>query len=642
MSIKQEISLSKQQDDNLTATSPIAVVEPGQWRWVLKDGKEPSLGCITHIGSNFVQISYPQIPDGSSSSQRIHFDQLEERTRFEPNPKAEITKKIQQYQGESLGLLDEIKAITASLGVNPDLRIQNSTGGRELAVMSQNSNAETYKLSLIKARKEDLPRLFDDLKRTNKEIARWMSAELLPFQVAADGLDKIVDQIEQRIFNVGLYAGLTEQVVQFADGEPAAYHEKLHIMQRMLFMDEECMSNYKTGGMSYSNIKEYDAWLALPENKARILPFPRCMVAMRVRRNKKDRAEDGTADTQRLNFHLGQTDMLTFVYLRNGEQLFRMDCDFEFEELIFPENASFGINEPIMAKIDYRRVRETMTVSEFEERKTNHEVNVGKHKKWMDEHPDAAFRDSPFHSDAQFNLKEWSPVDDSNVFFDECLEMIAKKMNYYNRVALIVQGLFDRSPVFHPHKPVKTWDANSFQESITLVYDASNVLHHGEAPDFAKYHAQCNASIGVGSIVTGQEEFWLLREGTKFSDRMENTYYRHKSNYRPTRYKPDGNEGPGFVSIVAEWNPRKKTAVFKWERESLTERRSRYFRPSRMLPASIEVPADALFNISAYKQGDFKQFFKDPRTRAQYIKWAPFFMAAEDYYNGQIQVQKLI
>jgi len=52
------------------------------------------------------------------------------------------------------------------------------------------------------------------------------------------------------------------------------------------------------------------------------------------------------------------------------------------------------------------------------------------------------------------------------------------------------------------------------------------------------------------------------------------------------------------------------------------------------------VPADKLFNVSAYKIGDYKQFFLDPRTRAEYLRWAPMLLAAEEYHAGTKKLKR--
>lgn len=58
------------------------------------------------------------------------------------------------------------------------------------------------------------------------------------------------------------------------------------------------------------------------------------------------------------------------------------------------------------------------------------------------------------------------------------------------------------------------------------------------------------------------------------------------------------------------------------------------------IACSITVPTSKLLNVSAYKPGDFKQFFNDPRTRAEYLQWAPMLLTAEEYCAGNREVQK--
>ncbi len=48
---------------------------------------------------------------------------------------------------------------------------------------------------------------------------------------------------------------------------------------------------------------------------------------------------------------------------------------------------------------------------------------------------------------------------------------------------------------------------------------------------------------------------------------------------------------------------------------------------------NLVIPSDAVLNVSAYKPGMFKQFFNDPRTRADYLKWAPLLLRAEEWHH---------
>jgi hypothetical protein len=45
--------------------------------------------------------------------------------------------------------------------------------------------------------------------------------------------------------------------------------------------------------------------------------------------------------------------------------------------------------------------------------------------------------------------------------------------------------------------------------------------------------------------------------------------------------------------------------------------------------------ADRLLNLDTYQPGDYKQFYADPRTRADYLEWAPYLLRAEDFKAGK-------
>lgn len=55
------------------------------------------------------------------------------------------------------------------------------------------------------------------------------------------------------------------------------------------------------------------------------------------------------------------------------------------------------------------------------------------------------------------------------------------------------------------------------------------------------------------------------------------------------------------------------------------------------IPCTFTVTDDKLFCIDAYKLGDYKKFFNDPRTREDYFEWAPMLLTAEEYIHGKIK-----
>lgn len=627
----------------------------GQWYWVseevrydgqwtrddgskMKEGEFARwLGCVMKIGSNFVELEAPSSGRSSGHSLRVHFDDFEKTLEFEPNADAHIQSRIQNYQAQVKQLLGEVQAVTARLGVVPKEQIAGqapAAGENALVVVSGQADTHGYKNALIEAKDKTLPELFKAIEEANAGLAKWMLAPTLPTKATIGPMKDNIEQIEDRIYTIELYAGLTEEAIQCSDGEPAAMGEKLRVMQRRLYMDEESLLSYRGGGMEFKDIGEFDKWIAEPENRDRLLPFPRCLVAFRVRRFEKDREDGGDLWRAWTNFNIAQADKFTFMYVRNGEQVWRIVCDFEVDEMIIPDRGDFDPSEPMMVKLFCGQVKDMMPRQRWEAWKAEQDEQRRKYDEWKKANPKASWINNPYHNSVGFRNEadEYEPFDPSNVYFDETHKHLEAMIKKYNRIAVIIQGLFDRSMVLHPHPPVRVWDAMSFEQSIELIYDATT-LTHGDPPDFEAFRRELNASLNGDSVVTGQQDYWMRIEAQKENKRIKNDWRNRDRRANYTRFVPYGNPGPGLVSKMAEWRPRARKALFRWERETQGWRTEH-----NTAPATILVPADELFNVSAYKPGDFKRFFADPRTRRDYLKWAPLMLAAEDYHAGKIQL----
>lgn len=626
------------------------LIEIGQWYWVSEivrwdgswkndDGSDCKkgetvrwLGCVMHIGSNFIELHSPP-HDRSHSVERVHFRDFWDRLEYEPDADAYIARQTREFQERVNMLLGRVKEVTARLGVVPQQSITHHTGEatNALAVVATQIDANAYKNELIKAKDETLPELFEQVERAHKGLAKWMMAPTLPTKAIIAPMKDSIGMVEDRIYTISLYAGLTEDAVKCCNGDPAGMTEKLRVMQRRLYMDEECIANYTAGGIDIETVEDFDAWIGLPENRDRLLPFPRTLVAFRVRRFDKEREDGGSLHKIFVNIGLKDADKFTYLYVRNGEQVWRVSCDFEFDEMIFPDSTIFDPGQPMMIKMFGKRIDKMITRHEWEVRKAEEDEQYRLYKEWEAANPgDNNWIKNPYHNSVGFRheMNEYEPFDDSNVYYDEAMKKIADDIKRYNRVAVIIQGLFDRSLVLHPHPPVQIWSDSGFKTAVELIHDAAT-LTHGDKPDFEAYRAKLNASLGPDSIVTGQQDYWLRVMAEKENERQERDWRsreRQRSNY--TRYKPYGNPGPRFIGKMDDWKPRAKAAVFRWTKEPNWSN-----EPGR--PSSITVPRSELLNVSAYTPGDFKQFFADPRTRQEYLKWAPLMMAAEDYHAGK-------
>lgn len=595
----------------------------------LAEERTPWLGCAMKVGSNYVELQSPH-SDRGHTFLRVHLKDFWTQLRHEPDADAVIRKKIAESQDESLRLLNEVKELTMRLGMSPAEASRDATAdnSNSLMVLSETHDVKAYGRDLVRAKTEQLPAMFEAIKEANQNLATWMKAPSMPMIALLGVMQESVEDIDQRIFAVSLYAGIAEEAVQCCPGAPAAATEKLRVFQRLAYMDEECLADYRTGGMTFEEIEAFDAYISTPENRDRLLPFPRCLLAMRVRRNEKERDCFGDLGQLRVNIALAMDDKLTFLFIRNGDQVWRISCDMEFGPLIFPDRSVYDPLEPKMVEMWGESIRGYMSVSEWESRKVEFEGGEARYKKWAKENPKASWIANPHREYGwapSFRPDNWFPVDHSNVYFDDVMADIGKQIAEYNRVALIIQGLFDRSLVLHPHPPAHTWTAEGFDKAVELVYDGSSTIAYGEPPDFEEYRAKCNATIKVGSLLVGQDDFWQRKEAIKEGKRRDNDW-RDKSRYRPTHFVPYGNPGPGYVAQAARCTL--SSATFEWEREGRSGETRGY-----KLKAAVTVPKAHLFNIDAYRLGDFKRLFADSRTRMHYLKWAPLLIAAEEYHS---------
>lgn len=656
-------------------------IQLGQWYWLKTqehDGEDEDgewryktvskLTCVMHIGSNYAELKTADGNEyGSRSSWRVHFNEWAELCTFEPNAADYIKRQIERRQDNVKELLGEVQRITSQLGIIPREAIAEhaDTGAQALAVVSGTADVDAHKNALIKAKKETLPEIFKRIEKEHEAMVVWMKSDLLPAEAQLDLQKQSVSSIDDRIFTVELYAGLVEKLVRIRDGKPAPNDTKVALFQRRHYMDEECLANYDAGGMDYKSIDDFNKWLKRPDNFKRILPKPRSIVAFKVRRNTKERSGWTFDDFIRIASER-DLDKMTFLYVRNGEQLWSLKTEIEFDEQLFPDagheillGAHTGELWADVHHLDHQAFCEdgaailtegqyNAMIERFEARLAQWKVNDAAYEaqkaardKW-DAMPDeyrAAHKserpslDWPGHEPHLSG--RWEKVNQDSVHYDDVMQMIAKMTRDHNRVATVLQGLLDRSPCLQPHPPWKIWTPEGYEQAIELVYDDSRALVSGEElPDFEAYRAQLNKSIKVGSIVVGQDDAWQRVEAEKYNQSMRAA--RHRG-YERERHKPHGNPGPGYIAKV--WAiGRNGDCIFRWMR---THRSDRSWRESdEPLPTQFRCPTSKLLCVDAYTPGDYKMFFADPRLRERYLEWAPFMLAAEDYHAGKLKLRK--
>lgn len=595
------------------------------------------LVCVTHVGSNYVEVQVAGMGRYSSWSWRVHVDDIAQELTPEPHAADIIKGRIAGHRTEVYRLMRAARELALTLGLTPRALAGGASATEQMALtLGTTVPAKEYKAALVKAQKETLPEYFKQIEAHNDAMASWMKAELIPLKAEVEGLQPAVKAIESRIFNVELYAGLLEEVVQVREGDPAPLPTQVTLLQRRHYMDEECLIQYESGGMEFEHIEDFDQWIARAEQFHRLLPFPRCVLAFKVRRRAKER--DFPSLSAWIQFAFGggeELDKLTFLYMRNGDQLFRLRTEIHFGSKLFPDLNATHFEGKLWARRDGSKIAEMVPDNEMQDRKR--EVTRLR-KEWKAEQAALPKKErdtwEPYeirHAQEAAQGVLWNP---DTVYYDDITGHVNAQVEKHNRIALVLQGLLDRSPVFHPHPPWRLWTPEGFAEAIHLVLDEDRALTPGAKPDFEAYRARLNASLKVGSVTIGQDDYWAAREAVKY-----NAKDRRGRSLDYKRYRPYGDPGPGTFAQVLTLG--RKTCGYRWEKKpewsTIHKRRDSWrFRgdAEKGIPRSIEVPKTRLLNVDAYTPGDFKQFFADPRTRADYLQWAPYLLEAEEYHAG--------
>jgi len=602
----------------------------GEWFWVKRpEGDDRAwLGCVITVGSNYYELDGP-----TDGPQRIHADNFWKRCEREEDPDTIIDRMVAEKRARVEGLMAEVRALTSRLAVSGGPELGTGEECQALAVATEGRDYEEYSTALERAKKTELPELFEQIETANRSMASWMAAKVIPLKAEAESMKGVIEKIEDRVFNVELYAGLVERVVLCCDGETAPVGEKIRLLQRRHYMDEECLAQYEVGGMEMKDIGAFDRWISRPANRDRILPFPRCVVAFRVRRNAKWREGWTISDF----FHIAnleQEDKTTFLYMRNGDRVYRLGTRIEFGEQLFPDIRQIRPNDKLWAKVWGRgSVKEIISEGEFLEMERRRDEEEAERKRRLKE---AKKKDRwQFQSRGFDETREYGPFDHTNVFYDDISAELQGRLKKHNQIALVLQGVLDRSPVFHPHPPWQIWTEDGFRQALELVYDDAYALVSGPPPDFESYRKRINKSLKPGCVTVGQQDFWERHEAVKENRRREADPRNRGRFYEVHHYAPYGNPGPGKFACPVSVN-RVGKCTYKWTRERQTETWTH--RRREPIPVSFSVPSGAIICVDAYEPGDFKQFFSDPRTREEYLRWAPLLLEAEEFKAGNRKV----
>jgi hypothetical protein len=345
-----------------------------------------------------------------------------------------------------------------------------------------------------------------------RQIRAQAEAQLAEMRALMAPIQQKIAQNNEVIATLNLYLGRDEEIILLADGEPAPASSPLTVRQMVLSMDEETAlysdEGGDAGGMDFRDLTKFDEWLlSNPEHLQQILPEQRGVVALVPRRRGQDYKDPW------MNKRGAEENNHTYWLIRNGQKLWRMDTELEVGTNLVPARDEFtGL---------------------FRVKKFNHAT---RQDEWHDLVPGST---------------EWMQAEKAQ----------GARQRHFFRIALILQGLIDRTKIFYPlpEGGISLLHPESYESGkAVMLADGERALQSSRKP-FYEWLKDLNDQLRPGMRFIG-----AFSHGDFQNDRADD--YRGSYNRRIT---PKGASGPRDLTIHQIDRIEKNKLIFKYDRTDM-------------------------------------------------------------------------
>lgn len=566
-------------------------VKVGDWYWVKIDTTDEDdyiiqaddLYCVNEIGSNYISFTHHGIR--YSSHFRLSIQDFYDHCVYEPNWKEYFNNKSKQITKQIQQNIQILLADTSKLCLTQN--IQQTGFDESLPAIFDSKHPKEYKNELMEFKENKAPEIQKEIKELSEQLGTIAKNVALTDLVKLGFVKDAIEKIEDRIFTIELYTGLQEEVKQIKSGDPAPINESIVIRQQLLYMDEETLFDYNEGGMDFEKIDDFDNWVSTPKNLSRIFPEQKGIVAFRVRRNKKDYGISKNLYEALIKFYKNQYNFETYLLIRNGENLYRIASGINFSPRLVPFRNEIGEKQFTVIK-------------------------------------DVYTHDNP--KDPFKTKKTVKKITKQSIKFDDHIKEQDILMKKYNRIFIFIQGLLDRSTIFHPHPGIKLSKEEYMIRYIKCIRDEEDGLPN-KIVTWEEYKNQKNKSLKKGCKVWSK---WIPKHIEE---------YEYNKYHRWTQWELEIKNRPNLCEVVGMKRDKTQVKII-WQTE--------YWKPGywdymgkwvdyedKIRNRYLWVPIEEVFNLTAYQKDEYKMFLCDRSLNGNYLEWAPQLLTAENMIRKQ-------
>lgn len=314
---------------------------------------------------------------------------------------------------------------------------------------ARDKRAELARQQLELNRKVDSQRA--ELEAARRKMELEFEKRLGELQAKLGPLQAELKKLQEVMWTVDLYLGRDEQIELLRDGAPAPVDEPITVRQMVLAMDQESIIYLDQGGLDgrAHNVDAFFEWmLASQEHVEQVIPEPKCVVVLVPTHQKRNYGDPF------LQKQMDELNRASYWMIRNGEKLYRMSTDIVVGDRLVPQRSEF---------LDF-----------FYER---------------------AYGRTGDRVQLQPGSDQWMKAQDA----------ADARQRHYMRLMLILQGLVDRTVVFHP-LPAVPPNFMSLQAQdegkVRIINELDNVLDSGRPP-FREWQQTLNSKLRVGMRIIG-------------------------------------------------------------------------------------------------------------------------------------------
>lgn len=422
-------------------------------------------------------------------------------------------------------------------------------------------------------KKQQLAKKQAEVEGISERIRTEMEKRMSEAMEIVGPLREMVTRLEEGIWMVNLYLGREEKIVTLRDGEPAPAGTPIHVRQLVLSMDEETAIDPEENGIDFQDIDRFDEWLISGQGHIdQVLPDEKGIVAIRPR-------AEATKDYGHpwANLSAQERDKHTYFLVRNGERLYRIWTDFTVDDTMVPTSDEFT-------------------------------------QLFQEERMDWETRD-----------RETVPIEPGTIAWERAEKNAEQRQRHFMRMGLVLQGLADRTPIFHPLPPsgVNFLDSATHAEgAVKFIMDAEQTVGTGREP-FDDWLKRVNGELRAGMRIVGAFDSEAFRYANEYGEES-------RRRYGHSRLSPSSARRPeSLVPLVLESGGGDGMMVVRYKR---TDKRYDYWDGEQEYKrrASCEISPEDKFIIAIdfAEVEDMEAYLAARTERSKYLNMFPLLRAA--------------